>query len=1179
MLSTTSTAALRRHLEGAGPELGLIMGPSPGIAPLEIGHPPVDPAAERQLVLLKVGSFDGCSTPRDQNSSGSAEDENSSMGRVGTEHGSGDTWPSESPSQSHSSEEAGACPKDPKNPQAPTKRPPSSPASSQALGKKYTKVGHLHPMDQDPDPSSEASSSPGGWLLQLRQALVGVDLGLNTPTPPPDADSVNLISDPVPTAGADEFPAAGIPLSGDGPEVGPEGVFMTPRETFDSPHVQERAAEPTPEFPLQEEGDSRVPVYPPVGASSFVGTEPELTREEVYRSLQNLYHSLTNRVEEAQGEMASAQSELQGARLLIAQLAERVASAESWVQEKMAATQAEVRAEMQEAVHRLSALQPSLENSVAASHTKVALLELEQEQMKEKISRLGADAQALQDQVTQLSKIPKPGPSAGSRPASSDPSNDDRVATVEMLFRELNTRVTTMLREVRDMQKRMLTLESTAASQPPVTTVANTAEMKHQMAHAMSELEAKFELRLRAMATHLENRLDQRLREQEAASQIRLEREMGSLGTEVAALMKGVARRLTELDSKLHQLDKKIQAVAKAPRQTAAPSPAGPSAMTPLGATPHAVQAVLAPTGPSSPPPQMPAQPAITKETIEEMLLNAITNAVQQAIPSANTVGTSGPAVPMMITNVQQPQPASAPGVDMSSIPRVQRRGRRAMSDGATVAFMPSAPVTSAAATNTSSINQVRIAPVNATSAGMMNVLPGQLSAALLGAMPARFSGEPEDWPEWKRRWMTFLDNVESAMPGITDAQVLTIFKGLLDEASVNKLEAEQMVDPDVGYDEFVATLDLEFGGENASNLRSKWYGLRLHHKGAVRLSDWRTFSSQFIKLMVMLGDPNEEEAERLFLRGVPVEWKKKVEDEVEKRNREGILILEGLPATLDKTQVVAFLFRETSRAPKSIEPVSTGKWKVRCQDVAHRAAILQLNRQRLENGTRLGVHQVEERLKVKDIDELMRRWLKVNERASHSNRSERDENPRREDERRQRFTREVTAEAEADEAGDHEQMVARVEAPKSPARSTEVHPHKGKGKGNNANQVEPQKKDMAPSSAPPPQALLSSDPLSGSSGAAAFPQQQSNHLSPSGSNVPQQWDRNNGAWQPPQQPSWDPSWGAGWYQGYAEACLGKGQGSGKGSGVQGSGKGSGEKGKGKGGGKAGQGKGGRGHP
>ena len=127
-----------------------------------------------------------------------------------------------------------------------------------------------------------------------------------------------------------------------------------------------------------------------------------------------------------------------------------------------------------------------------------------------------------------------------------------------------------------------------------------------------------------------------------------------------------------------------------------------------------------------------------------------------------------------------------------------------------------------------------------------MNVLPVQLSAALLGAMPSRFSGEPEDWPVWKRRWLQFLENVEEAMPSISDQKMLTIFKGLVDEASIDKLEAEQFLEPDTGYEELLAVLDLEFGSDNVTSLRSKWYSLRLKHQGTVRMSDWRRFSGLF---------------------------------------------------------------------------------------------------------------------------------------------------------------------------------------------------------------------------------------------------------------------------------------------------------------------------------------------
>ena len=544
--------------------------------------------------------------------------------------------------------------------------------------------------------------------------------------------------------------------------------------------------------------------------------------------------------------------------------------------------------------------------------------------------------------------------------------------------------------------------------------------------------------------------------------------------------------------------------------------------------------------------------------------------------------------VPQPVVTAAAPQNpplvAGLAGVDLSSIPRIDRTRRRsARAASAPITLLSSAPAASATMPGTASINQVRIAPVNA-SGGMMNVLPVQLSAALLGAMPARFSGEHRDWPEWKRRWLAFLENVEEAMPDISDAQMLTIFKGLLDDASVNKLETEQMEDPDVGYEEFLATLDLEFGGDNVSSLRSKWYGLKLRHQGRLRISDWRNFYAQFGKIRRMVGDATEEEAERLLVKALPDEWTRKVEEEVERRNREGALLIEGLPVSLDANQVLAFLTMETAKAPKSIEPVAPGKWKVRCHDEAHRAATMQLNRHRLENdGPRLAVRQVEQRLTIKDIDQLMCRRLMVDDRVS--TRSERNDQPHREQERRQRFTREVVAETEAEDTGDVEQMVARVEAPKAPARATEVHPNKGKGDHRSGTpQKEPQKdKEVASKPGPsPPQPQQSGGASARDPGASGSPQQPQLHLSPPG---PGHWDGANWGW-PPHPMCWDPSWGASasWYPGQGAYVARPEQGSGKGSGgkghyatggEQGSGKGSGGKGKGKGG----KGKGGRGHP
>ena len=336
-----------------------------------------------------------------------------------------------------------------------------------------------------------------------------------------------------------------------------------------------------------------------------------------------------------------------------------------------------------------------------------------------------------------------------------------------------------------------------------------------------------------------------------------------------------------------------------------------------------------------------------------------------------------------------------------------------------------------------------------------------------------------------------------------------------------------------------------------------------------------------FNKLRVMVGDATEEEAERLLLKALPVEWRKKVEIEVDKRNREGTLIVEGLPTTLDDKQVVAFITVETGRPPKSIEAIAPGKWKIRSVDDLQRTSVMQLNRQRLDNGSRVTVRQVEERLKVKDVDALMWRWLRVDERVSSGSRSDRNDGFKRDEDRRQRFTREVSAEPKSEDQSEVEQVVARVDVSKAPTRSAELHPNKGKGNDSANNQPKQQSKDngvAAEASQPPSPGNQGNGSSDGVSGAAASPPLQ-HHLSPH----QQHMGATTLCWYPPHPMCWDPSWGAAFYpgqygQGSGKGSDGKGGKGGKGNPEhQSSGKGSGGKGKGKG--SDGKGKGGRGHP
>jgi hypothetical protein len=307
-------------------------------------------------------------------------------------------------------------------------------------------------------------------------------------------------------------------------------------------------------------------------------------------------------------------------------------------------------------------------------------------------------------------------------------------------------------------------------------------------------------------------------------------------------------------------------------------------------------------------PQQVPTVPVV--EDMESKMVNALVAALQR-------MGMTTPTT--RVPPVQPPtmeQPSSMPSQVLvnattfgTGIPRIDRSRQRSGRPGAVgAAVMPVMSSGMGSGGAAAAIQQVQIAPIGATaSPNMMVTMPVQLSAALLGAVPQKFSGDQQDWPEWRRRWLSFVENLLEAMPTVTDTQLLTIFKGVVDDASVEKLEGEQFRDPDLSYEEFFATMDLEFGGEDHTNLRSKWYSLRVRHAGSLKLRDWRSFIAPFFKLMAMVEDATEEEAERLMLKALPVEWRRKVEIEVSKRNREGLMVVEGLPFNMDGNMVHQF--------------------------------------------------------------------------------------------------------------------------------------------------------------------------------------------------------------------------------------------------------------------------------
>ena len=114
-----------------------------------------------------------------------------------------------------------------------------------------------------------------------------------------------------------------------------------------------------------------------------------------------------------------------------------------------------------------------------------------------------------------------------------------------------------------------------------------------------------------------------------------------------------------------------------------------------------------------------------------------------------------------------------------------------------------------------------------------------------------------------------------------------------LDPGSTTILETAKLSDPNIDFSTFWARLEMEMGSEDPEEIRGKWHALRLKHQGTLRLNDWRTFVGEFFRLKVLV-EGNEEEAKAILMRVLPVEFRRKVLQEEDKK-AQGRLVVSGL--------------------------------------------------------------------------------------------------------------------------------------------------------------------------------------------------------------------------------------------------------------------------------------------
>ena len=123
---------------------------------------------------------------------------------------------------------------------------------------------------------------------------------------------------------------------------------------------------------------------------------------------------------------------------------------------------------------------------------------------------------------------------------------------------------------------------------------------------------------------------------------------------------------------------------------------------------------------------------------------------------------------------------------------------------------------------------QVRVmrnnAFANPPSGNMMPPPPVAIETALLSTMllakgAPEFSGKPEDWREFSRDFVEYLDNACAGSQGlVSDAQKLMLLGTCLDKRTQRTLRTRREVNPDLTFDEYWRELKTLYGGDMDGN-------------------------------------------------------------------------------------------------------------------------------------------------------------------------------------------------------------------------------------------------------------------------------------------------------------------------------------------------------------------------
>jgi hypothetical protein len=192
---------------------------------------------------------------------------------------------------------------------------------------------------------------------------------------------------------------------------------------------------------------------------------------------------------------------------------------------------------------------------------------------------------------------------------------------------------------------------------------------------------------------------------------------------------------------------------------------------------------------------------------------------------------------------------------------------------------------------------------------------------------------------------------------------------------------------------------------------------------GKVTEKTWRDLYAQMSTLAFQLGDISDVELGRLLVSALPTKpWRRKLAQDEDRKTERGTLVFDGLPEDATAAEVENMVLVETGSRPKSVRRMGK-RVKITPQDDEHRGSIKMVyDRQKLQGGNVVKVSPDTSEMGAREINELMIRWLRMDQRIASA--------PGREpvyDRRHQpRWTREIDADSDDSTEGDRVQQVGK---------------------------------------------------------------------------------------------------------------------------------------------------------